>query len=406
MLATPQRFIRAEPGAAVWAASFYTRLDSPALRSLHWITTRSDTLDIAYERDSTDNGHTWSPPRAITTGEKRDRGILRRHLMPGYLDPQSGRLLMLRVEGLLRDDNPVTDGTRNWYLRYAVSCDGGATYVYDEPIIEEGAEYSAAHPVAGQWVGRNALMMGAISCTPLTLADGTILVPCQMAPLGPGGEYFNPGGGHTYKEALVLRGCWREDGRIAWQSSARVTPDPERTTRGLIEPTLRVLDDGRVLMVMRGSNDVKPELPGVKWFATSRDDGQSWSTPAPWTYDDGEPFFSPSSCSQLLQHSSGTLLWLGNISPQNPRGNHPRYPLVMGIVNRESGLLIRASLRVVDTRNEGESEMLQLSNFYAREDRETTEIVLHGTRLFAAQQPNTPLYWTADAVQFRLRLED
>jgi hypothetical protein len=272
----------------------------------------------------------------------------------------------------------------------------------DEQVICAGAEYSALHPLPGQWVGKNATQVAATTCIPITLQDGTILVPCQMSPLGEDGKYYNPGGGHTYKEALVLRGQWQKDERLEWQAGARVVPDPARTTRGLIEPTLGVLQDGRVLMVMRGSNDVRPELPGTKWYATSDDGGQSWSTPVPWIYTEGDAFFSPSSCSQLLQHSSGRLLWLGNICSQNPRGNSPRYPLVIGEVDRDNGLLKRDTIAAIDDRREGENDRMHLSNFFAREDRETGDVILHCSRLFANCKPDAPLDWTTDALQYRI----
>jgi hypothetical protein len=163
------------------------------------------------------------------------------------------------------------------------------------------------------------------------------------------------------------------------------------------EPTLATLADGRLIMVLRGSNDKKPDLPGYRWIAYSSDGGWKWTKPEPWTYTGGEPFFSPSSCSQLLRHSSGRLFWLGNISSANPRGNRPRYPFWIGEVDSRSGLLVRESLRVVDDRQPGEDERLTLSNFCAREDRETREIVVHMTRLVAA-----PGNWSGDAFAYRI----
>ena len=165
--------------------------------------------------------------------------------------------------------------------------------------------------------------------------------------------------------------------------SEPVTGDPARSTRGMDEPALAWLDDGRLLMVLRGSNDRRPELPGRRWVATSSDGGRRWTKPQPWTYEDGEAFFSPSACSQLLRHSSGRLFWLGNITPRNPRGNRPRYPFVIGEVDTRTGLLRRSSMRVVDTAGPEDDPELSLSNFYAREDRATREVAIHMTRLLA-----------------------
>ena len=152
-------------------------------------------------------------------------------------------------------------------------------------------------------------------------------------------------------------------------------------------------------MVVRGSNDRKPELPGYRWRAISRDGGRTWTKPEPWTYHDGSPFYSPSACSQLLRHSNGRLYWLGNISPQNPRGNRPRYPFIIGEVDNDSGLLRRDTIRVIDDRRPEEPEILMLSNFYAREDRKSGGIALHMTRLAALADG-----WEGDALLYTIPL--
>jgi hypothetical protein len=193
---------------------------------------------------------------------------------------------------------------------------------------------------------------------------------------------WNPTGGLTYTDALVLIGTWTNEHRISWRASQRVAGDPKRSTRGMIEPTLADFQDGRILMVMRGSNDGKArpnfQFPSHKWFAVSRDDGETWSAPEPWTYDDGQPFFSPSAMSTLLKHSSGRFFWIGNLSPENCKGNLPRWPLVIGEVSSKSLKLIRGSVLVVDTEqpNDKTQGRLDLSHFTALEDRETKDIVL------------------------------
>jgi hypothetical protein len=173
--------------------------------------------------------------------------------------------------------------------------------------------------------------------------------------------------------------------------------DPTRTTRGFDEPTIGHLTRNRLIMVLRGSNDRKPELPGWRWVTTSTDGGRSWREAVPWTYHDKTSFYSPSACSQLINHSDGKLYWLGNITPQNPRGNRPRYPFVIGEVDRESGLLIRDSLRTVDDKRAEDDPILTLSNFYAREHRQTKGIAVHMTRLFALQNG-----WEGDAMLYKL----
>ena len=387
------------PGVAVLAAAYPASRDGGELVSLHQLMSRSDTVDRAFVRRSLDHGLTWTAEGEVPMVERRPEGTLRRALRGLTCDPRTGRLVRLRIEGLFRTEDPL-EGMRVWSVWYEVSRDAGRTWDVDEPVVHAGAGFSREHPLPGVTVGRNACMIGDLASVPLWLEDGTVLVPVMITPAGPDGSYHNPGGGYTYSDVAVLRGRWTPDGRrLAWEMSRLIRADPARTTRGLDEPTLARLEGGRLLIVMRGSNDRRPELPGRRWVAQSSDDGRTWSEPAPWTYEDGGDFFSPSSCSQLVEHSSGRLLWLGNLTSGNPAGNRPRYPLVMGEVDRRSGRLLRGSVRVIDDRGPGDSERLMLSNFVAREDRASGTVLLHLTRLFA-RSVGEPPDWTADALVY------
>ena len=382
------------PGTGVMGGSYYTTLEGRELVSVHSLTSRSDTVDVAYVRRSEDNGLSWSAAEEWPMRFDDPAGTGRRHVRGGYVDPMTGRYIQVWTEGVLPTDDPL-EGMRQWKLHYAVSEDGGRTRAVAEQIVHSGEEFDETHHLPGVTVGRNCVMIGDLGEVPLTRSDGTILVPVQSTPTGPDGDYHNPGAGLTYTDCLLLFGQWQADGRLSWTCSERLVGDPERTTRGLIEPTIAELGDGRILMVMRASNDVRPELPGHKWMAFSADGGQTWSVPRPWTYTDGEAFFSPSACSQLIPWRDGRLLWMGNICEGNPRGNRPRYPIVLVEVDPTSGLVIGDSVQVIDDRQTGESDMLTLSNFYVREDRDTGGLLLHLPR-FGERGSDEPDRWTTD----------
>jgi hypothetical protein len=368
------------PGIAVEAASYYTRPTGLDLLSIHQLFARSDTVETAFFRYSSDNGRTWSEAAGTPMGETLPHGKRRRVPRACVVDPTTGRLIHFWTEAVLPNDDPL-EGLREWLACYSVSDDGGQTWYLSEEIIVEGGEYTPAHPMAGVWRERSAVMIGDISSQPIFLADGTLLLPVEITPVGSDGRYFNPGGGYTYTNVALLRGRW--DGarrRLLWNLSDIVTIDPAISTRGLDEPTMAVLADGRILLIMRGSNDKRPDVAGRRWVSLSSDAGQTWTKPRPWTYNSGEDFFSPSSASQALRHSSGRLFWTGNISPGNPTGNRPRYPIVIGEIDARTGLLIKASVRTVDDRAPAESALIQLSSPCLREDRETGEIVLNLTR--------------------------
>jgi hypothetical protein len=381
-------------GVAVMAFACYAGRSGGDMISVEQRWTRSDTIDIAYRRVSRDHGRTWSQPVQLKTGEPGTAGTLRRHPHPGFVD-RNGRLIEFWTEGVLPTDDPL-EGLRQWNIYYRISRDGGRTFGAHSQVVHAGSEFNARHPLPGIWTGKNCVMLGDRTCVPVESADGALMLPVQITPLDADGKLYNPRGAYTYTEAAVLHGRWRGN-QLIWTMSDLVRADPAQSTRGMDEPTIAYLENGRLLMVLRGSNDRQHDLPSYRWASFSNDDGLRWTQPQPWTYEDGQAFFSPSACSQLVRHSSGRLYWFGNITPENPRGNRPRYPFVVSEVDRRTGLLLRSSVRIVDTLQTGEDPILSLSNFYAREDRRTRELIVHMTRLFAK-----PADWSGDAFLYRI----
>ena len=375
-----RRLVYAAPNDATTAYqySFYTRAAGLERMRMRCLEVRDDTFQHYTRSFSPDNGRTWSKPEPIRDHWQTPQGMHREYAGPGFVHPQRDRLVTLVLAGELPGDTPL-DGMQHWYTVYRVSADGGLTNVVDERVVQEG-DYTPEHPCEGVWIGRNSLQV----CNAVTsTADGRLLAPVQITPLGPDGRYYNPAGAYTYTDAAVLIGTWTEGDRIRWDLSQRVAADPERSTRGMIEPTVAEMPDGRILMVLRGSNDRRTELPGHKWHSVSSDGGRRWTPPEPWRYSDGTAFFSPSSISIMIRHSSGRYLWVGNICPENPQSNSPRYPLVIAEVDPHSLMLVRESVAQVDTRRPGEHPSMSLSNFSVEEDREAGDVRIHMTRMYA-----------------------
>ena len=63
----------------------------------------------------------------------------------------------------------------------------------------------------------------------------------------------------------------------------------------------------------------------------------------------------------------------------------------MAEVDEDSGLLKKESYTIIDTRREGESERVQLSNFSIIEDRETINFELSLSKLNQFDRDNT--FW-------------
>ena len=381
-------------GAKVSVDVCYTQaqgLEMACTRSVSW---RSDTAENLQRRVSPDNGKTWSDWKPIDRCKvETAQGMHRQYPASGWVDPSNGRMLTMVLDGVLPNDNPL-EGMTHWSLRYRVSTDGGRSFAVDEPVIQKG-NYTAEHPVDGVWVGKNSIMMGT---RPILTRQGRILVPVQITPLGPDGHCWNPAGGYTYHDAAVLIGQWTEGLKIDWELSERVTGDPFRSTRGCLEPAIAEMPDGQILMVCRGSNDINPKLPAYKWYSVSSDGGRHWSQPPkPWTYSDGSNFFSPSSISRLLKHSNGKIYWIGNISPRNPSGNSPRYPLIIGQVDPDSLLLIKETVTTIDTKGSEDDDSLQICGNIAYEDRQNGDIVVIATRFMSTPRP-----WRGDSYIYRI----
>lgn len=340
---------------------------------------------------SDDNGKSWvQKPMKPDFSSGLPFGY-RRGVVTSVFDNKTDKLIAIvnamDVPDLDPDifEPPIAQET--YYLRYRVSEGGKDKWLFDEPIIHEG-DFTPKNPLPGIFIGSNSIYVGDVGSIPIVTKEGKILVPVQTTPLGPDGKLWNPAGGHTYTDVVVLIGQWINESKIRWEMSERIKGDPSKSTRGMIEPTLLEMENGKLLMVMRGSNDKDHHLPSYKWCSVSTNGGKTWSDPEPFTFEDDTPFFSPSSMSTLFKHSSGRCYWIGNMTDENCQGNLPRWPLVMAEVNTESFKLIKESLLTVDSYQEEDKSRgrLDISHFSLIEDRATNEIILSYPRSYHAYQ--------------------
>ena len=207
---------------------------------------------------------------------------------------------------------------------------------------------------------------------------------------------------------MVFLGRWNvQRQEYDWRPEARVDITPEESARGLMEPEVAELKDGRLLVVWRGSthgwDGTVAKLPGRKFFSISNDGGKTLSPPAVWKYHDGSNFFSPSSIHRMIRYSvTGKLYWLGNITDKMPSGNSPRYPLVIAEVDESTGALNKSSVTAIDDRHEGQGD-IQFSNFSLVEDRESHQLELYLTTY--GQEPSPANWASADCYKYRLTLK-
>ena len=277
--------------------------------------------------------------------------------------------------------------------------------------FEDGPEFDPADPLNDDFFEQNACYFS----NPYVAKNGDILFPVNIS----SSTYYRlmgidinncPSNSKVSGGMLVFRGVWNGSRYDLTVSSPTGISDL-LSARGIGEPTIAELESGRILVVFRASNEIRPEwntrtepgTPSFKWYCYSDDGGKTFTPPAPWHFDDGEVIYSPGSISHFIRHSgNGKLYWVGNITGHRVDGSHPRWPLKIVEVDEKYGTAIKASQTVIDTKRDWEGEHVQLSNFYMLEDRESKDIELWLTK-FGQHGDND--VWRAEAWKYRITVK-
>jgi len=357
---------------------------------------KSDWPENFMVRYSEDNGKTWTQWSPLPERKKRQGDTLKEVLEFAFgYDPVSQRTIRAVFNRV------YVGGGYHDHTSYQLSQDDGRTW--SEPRMfryEDGPEFDPNNWAAEEYLKSNCLYGG---YNIIALKNGTILYPgCLRV------QHINEKG---QQESVTGVRCWigrwnQQTQDYDWTVSEPVAVSLSISSRGLMEPYLAELQNGNILMEMRGSNT--STTPGRRWISVSRDGGHTWSEVTDLRYDDGEQFYAPSSMARILRSSrTGKLYWIGNICQQPPSGNSPRYPLYIAEIDENRVALKRDTLTVIDDRDpQRDSPLLQLSNFSAFENRQTKAIEIYLTRL--GQRGGAqfgPEFWTADVYRYVLRLK-
>lgn len=360
---------------------------------------RSDTTDYILEMFSRDNGSTWTEPKEIAKSWEKDGNLHTRATTSTFIDAERG--VTIQVGNETRQDKMVVI-THLKYTRpiYRFSFDGGRTWTETKYLIQHGEEYDRNHWADGITYGQR---MGAFLGTGMIkLTSEKWLLPYQTAPLDESGkDFYNPHGAYGFFNTGVFIGTWNEAGDdLIWEKGQERTIDADLSSRGLTEPGIVQLRDGRIVMTMRGSNSKIEHRKGVKWVSVSEDEGRTWATPWELTFDDGSTMYSPASMNKLLRYSNGRIYWAGNIVPENPAGNMPRYPFQVAELDEETLTIQKDTVQIVADKEEGDPDDIQFSNFGMYEDRVTRELVF----LMCAFPEISYEDWTGHLYRYRVRV--
>ncbi len=392
-------------------------------RELRTNVSTSDWSDTHRERYSYDNGRTWLPWQIVFDEAPEQKGFVQSggpsQDGTGPLDPQSGMLIKRVFQRILQGD-PGEAISSAWsddrkfsdHGFYQLSADNGESW--DEGHLlkyEDGPDFDPDNWGNPEYFRTNEMYIGHIcmhSSGNVVLA-ATIPVPYEdeedeKVPV----QFPN-----TYREgcvagAMCFVGKWDPEKKAySWQTSNRIFLPRKISTRGLVEIDISELTDGRLLLIMRGSNVYMDplECPGRKWISISSDGGLTWSEITDLRYDTGEQFYSPATYARTLRSkATGKLYCFLNISNNPPVGNSPRYPLQVAEIDENMVCLIKETVTIIDDLIPGlDSTNLQLSNFGLLEDRESHQIELTLTRI--GERGGGPNIWDADTYRYIIKMK-
>ena len=350
-------------------------------------------------RWSLDNGRTWSEPMPLQASNNvKYEGVTVWEGGRGTVfDPASKQLVQVWLRQIKHA------GLYHNFSYWRTSSDLGRSW--SEPKLlryEDGDEFDPRKPLKASFLSHSEGYPG----NNILVHSSGVLIHC-LAHANAAGDPKNNQRVWRMGSRLMI-GRWQPDkSTYKWSTGAATEVTPAQSARGLMEPEVAELKDGRLLVVWRGSDQgwdgTQSTEPGRKWFSISTDNGRSLDRVRPWHYDDGTPFYSPSSIHRLIRHSkTGRLYWFGNLCGAPPRGNSPRYPLVIAEVDETTATLKKDTVTVIDDRDPNKHSFgYQLSNFSLFENRETHEFELFLTTY--GQEQNGAAWSTADCYHYRVR---
>jgi hypothetical protein len=370
------------PRVAPWVSLQYVG-PHRELREVQGIERESDVGEQIKARWSTNNGLSWSDFVQVQPSNKTNyNGV---SVWEGECTSVYHDVSGLLVQLWLRQIN--IEGVYHNFTYIRTSNDQGRTWSQPKQLrYEEGDAFDTAKPLKATFLNHNE---GYAGNNILTRSDGSLVLCLAHA------NALNDPKNNSRPwrlGSICFKGIWHANRKeYEWRPGARVEVSHDVSARGLMEPEVAELKDGRLLIVWRGSTEgwdgTTSREPGRKLYSVSIDGGSTLSSPAAWKYDDGSNFYSPSSFHRMIRHQrSAKLYWLGNISASPPSGNSPRHPLVIAEVDEEKAALKRNTVTALDDRQPGQGD-IQFSNFPLIEDRATHELILHITTFGQEKKP-------------------
>jgi len=299
--------------------------ESPAvvLTMQRWRLAASDVFYPVASETTRDLGKTWSTIVEHTA-------TLGRHKLPDGHE-----------EG-------ICDFTPKWHAKTRTLLGTGHTVYYDEQdklvkVRPRATVWSIYDPAKNAWRQWTKLAMpdeprfncsGAGSTQRVDLDDGTILLPIYSKEMNEP-KYFT----------TVVR-CAFDGSELKYLGHGSELTVP--SVRGLYEPSLATFG-GRFFLTMRNDNAAYVSVSG---------DGQQFSEPKKWTFDDGADLGSYNTQAHWVTHSGGLFLTYTRRGANNDNVVRHRAPLFLAQIDPERLVVLRKTEREI-VPNKG----AQLGNF-------------------------------------------
>lgn len=274
----------------------------------------SDVFYALNEQHSTDLGGTWSSPM-------EHRSFARKPFSWGG-----------------HEDLEITvcDFWPKWHAATGKLLGTGHTVVYQDNAVMKvrprGTAYAVYDAARARWSPWQTLAMpdeprfenaGAGCVQRVDLADGTVLLPIY---------YKVPG--EAAHSVTVLR-CAFDGSELSYLGHGSELTIPVK--RGLYEPSL-VRQDGRFYLTMRNDDH---------GYVSVSDDGQAFSEPVRWCFDDGSDLGSYNTQQHWLAHREALFLVYTRRGAENDHIPRHRAPLFIARIDPEKLQVIRASEQVL-----------------------------------------------------------
>ena len=399
------------------------------VRSMGYLSPEKPILREAIElgdkfvyRVSEDNGKTWKVTGDAQWEEKRGECTAERRGPVLHYDPNQKVLIEFVTEQVYGPEGdypgftPNVDATplqsRTGRIFYHFSRDEGKSWAEYKQLIQAGSQFDDKHWAEGIYYEKNAASFDELLRV-TQLRDGTLVIPVHLIYLDTDGKLVKHA--DRFGEFIWPReacatfvGRWKKDGSdIDWEMSNIVDP-PAHVSAGVCEPAVAEMENGNLMMLMRGGTCAWESIPSVKLFTVSKDGGRSWGPPVPLTYPDGSFVYSPASCSNLFRCSkNGKVYAIANILPEPTRQSDPRYPLKIVEIDQDYFWALPETETVIADREPRHSSGVRFSNWQRMEDQVTGNPVIYLTEaMIDTVIPSTDGVLIPDAYRYEMVVPD